>query len=117
MPARKGAGRKPYKPTDEQRELVKSLAAVGITQEAIGRVVGCNDDTLRKYYRDELDCAAIEANASVGGALFGKAMAGDTTAAIWWTKARMGWSEKKVHEHQGKDGAPLVLWGADGKED
>ena len=29
------------------------------------------------------------------------------TAGIWWSKARMGWSEKSFHEHTGKDGGDI----------
>lgn len=98
----------PHKPTDELREKVSSYAAVGIPQEDIAKVIGIDKKTLTKYYRKELDTAMTQANAAVGGALYNKAMGGDTTALIWWTKARMLWKETKQEERryvdeEGKD--------------
>jgi len=85
-----------FKPTDDERLLVEQMSAVGIPQDSIARVVrtGIDPTTLRKHFRHELDTAATKANAKVGGKLFNKIMGGDTTAAIWWTKTRMGWKEK-----------------------
>ena len=84
-----------FEPTDDERKLVEQMSAVGIPQESICLVVrnGIDDKTLRKHFRRELDTAATKANAKIGGTLFNRAMGGDTTAAIWWTKSRMGWSE------------------------
>lgn len=74
------------------------MAAYGIPQPDIAAVVGCDDKTLRKHFRQELDTAATQANARVAGALFKKAT-GDgpssVTAAIFWLKARAGWQEAK----------------------
>lgn len=110
-PAKRGAPT--FKPTDEERQQVIQMCAVGIPQESICRVIrgGIDDKTLRKHFREELDTAATKANAQVGGKLFNKAMAGDTTAMIWWSKTRMGWKETSVNEHVGKDGMELNLWG------
>jgi hypothetical protein len=41
----------------------------------------------------------------VAGALFKQAVEGDTIAAIYWTKARMGWTDKQVIEHRLPGGA------------
>lgn len=90
----------PHKPNDKLRKKVESYAAVGIPQEDIAKVIGIDKKTLTKYYRDVLDVAMIKADASVGGALYNKAMAGDTTAMIWWTKARMRWKETKQEERR-----------------
>ena len=80
-------------PTAEQRILVKSLAALGIPQEDIARKIGIRSaKTLRKYFRDELDLAAIDANASVGGALYNKAVGGNTDAQKFWLERRAGWT-------------------------
>ena len=95
-------GQPEYEPTEETRKLVEQMSAVGIPQEGIARVVGIDPKTLRKHYRDELDTAAIKANAKIGGTLYNKAIGGDTTAAIWWTKARMRWAEKQEIELGGE---------------
>jgi hypothetical protein len=77
------------------------MSAVGLTQEEIGIVVGVSDATLRKHYAKELAAAALKANAMVGQSLLNQAIGGpkqewekaSTSAAIWWSKTRMGWKE------------------------
>tara|TARA_R110000765_G_scaffold79997_5_gene157150 strand:- start:9776 stop:10123 length:348 start_codon:yes stop_codon:yes gene_type:complete len=102
-----------FKPTAAEREYVEQMSSIGLPQSNMARVIrgGIDEKTLRKYFREELDTAATKASVSIGGALFQKAMAGDTTAMIWWSKTRMGWKETSVQEHAGKDGGPIVLWG------
>ena len=72
-------------------------------------MIGIDPKTLRLHYRDELDLASAKANAVVGGALFNKAKAGDTTAMIFWMKTRAGWKETHGVEHTGKDGGQIVF--------
>jgi hypothetical protein len=80
-------------PTLEQRKLVRSMAAAGITSEAICLVIGVSGKTLRKHYRNELDTSAIRANAVVAGSLYRKAVNGNVVAQIFWLKTRGGWKE------------------------
>lgn len=95
-------GRPPHQPTEQDRAKVKALSAYGIPQEQIARVFDIDSKTLRLHYRDELDLGVIEANAQVAKTLFSQATKeGNTTAAIWWTKSRMGWKEKHDVEHSG----------------
>lgn len=103
MPPKK-RGPAPFKPTDDERKLVEQMSAVGIPQESICLVIrdGIDDKTLRKHFRRELDTAAVKANAKIGGTLYNKAINGDTTAAIWWSKTRMGWKETQEHQMGGK---------------
>lgn len=89
-----GMSNPPHAPTDKDRATVKAMSAYGIPQQQIARVIGIHDETLRIHYRDELDLGVIEANAKVAETLFRQATKeGNTTAAIWWTKSRMGWKE------------------------
>jgi hypothetical protein len=87
--------RRAFRVTDEMREQVRSLATRGVRQEDIAAIIGCDAKTLRKRFRDELDRGMAEANANVAGALFDKAMSGDSTAQIFWMKARAHWREKE----------------------
>lgn len=91
----------PHIPTDEFRRQAETLAGLGLPHEQIAAVIGIDDKTLRKYYPDELRVGKANANAKVAQTLFDKATGGDTTAAIWWSKAQMGWSEKMGVEHSG----------------
>ena len=100
-----------FKPTDEERKLVEQMSAVGIPQSNIAMVIrdGIDDKTLRKLFRKELDTAATKANAKIGGTLFNKAVNGDTSAAIFWAKTRMGWKETNVTEHAGNVAVNIQL--------
>jgi hypothetical protein len=95
----------PHQPTDETREKVTSHARVGTPHEMIGRILGIDPKTLRKWYRDELDVSHSEANATIGGALFNKALKGDTAAQIFWMKTRAGFRESAHVDHTSSDGS------------
>jgi hypothetical protein len=86
------AGRPRHRPTDEQRRQATLLSGYGIPQEQIATMLQLDPKTLRKFYRRELDVGAIQANAAVAQSLFQMATRDKIpAAAIWWTKARMGW--------------------------
>jgi hypothetical protein len=91
--------RKAFRVTDEMREEVRALAARGVRQEDIAAIVDCDAKTVRKHFRKELDGGMAEANAKVAGALFDKAIRGDTVAQIFWMKARAHWREGKAPEN------------------
>lgn len=96
-------------PTDVTKAQVETAAGLGLPHEQIGALLGISDVTLRKYYKMELAVGKAKASAKVAQSLFNKAVKGDTTAGIWWTKAQMGWSEKLGIEHTGADGTPLGI--------
>jgi hypothetical protein len=107
--ARPGAGRPAFEPTDAERKQVEALSGYGLPIEQIAVLVrdGIDTDTLRKHFATELVSGKAKANGQVGKNLFQKVMAGDTTAAIWWSKTQMRWAETQKHELTGADGAPL----------
>ena len=107
--ARPGAGRPAFEPTDHERKQVEAMSGYGLPIEQIAVLVrdGIDTDTLRKHFAQELISGKAKANAQVGKTLFQKVMAGDTTAAIWWSKTQMRWKEVQQHELTGADGAPL----------
>jgi hypothetical protein len=101
-------GRTSYVPTAEISRLVEAMAGYGVPHIDISKVVGINHKTLAKYYRRELDTGHIKANSEVAASLFKQATEGNNVAAaIWWSKARMGWSE--THKHAGADGGPMQV--------
>jgi len=107
--AREGAGRPAFQPTDAERKQVEALSGYGLPIEQIAVLVrdGIDTDTLRKHFAQELISGKAKANGQVGKTLFQKVMAGDTAAAIWWSKTQMRWKEVQHHEHSGVDGAPI----------
>jgi len=94
----------PHAPTDTQRQTVQMHTMVGTTQADVAQILGIDEKTLRKHYRDELDLSKAKANATIGGALFNKAKGGDTTAMIFWMKTQAGWREKQEFEVTGDIG-------------
>lgn len=106
-----GAGRPAFVPTDDERKQVEALSGYGLPQEQIAVLVrgGIHVETLRTHFAEELVAGKAKANGQIGRTLFQKAMGGDTTAMIWWSKTQMRWSEVQKHEVTGADGAPLGL--------
>lgn len=114
VPKKKAAKRKPgrprFRPTDKQRTMVETLAAVGHTQETILRLIEdwtpggkMSEPTLRKHFRDELDLGLAKANQAVAGNIFTIATAfpplpGTVLAANSWMNNRGGWTTKHIHE-------------------
>jgi hypothetical protein len=107
--AQPGAGRPAFVPTDPERKQVEALSGYGLPIEQIAVLVrdGIHVDTLRAHFATELVSGKAKANGQVGKTLFQKVMAGDTTAAIWWSKTQMRWAETQKHELTGADGVPL----------
>jgi hypothetical protein len=78
------------------------LAAYGIPEPNISRIVGVDPKTLRKYYREELDLGEAKANAQVAGFLFNSAKNGNVAAQIFWLKTRAKWRETPLElRHSG----------------
>lgn len=91
--------RHPHQPTKTTREVVKLHTMVGTDQRVIADILDIDPKTLRKHYREELDQSKARANAQIGGALFKKASAGDTTAMIFWMKTQARWCERQEIDH------------------
>lgn len=108
--AQPGAGRPPFVPTDADRKLVRKLSGLGLPQHQIRMLVrqkGIGIDTLAEHFRVELDEGKAETGWKIANALFNKALKGDTTAMIWWTKTQMRWSETQKVEITGAQGGPI----------
>jgi hypothetical protein len=98
-----------FEPGDEQRRLVRALAGFGVPQDDVAKHLAIDPKTLRKHFRQELDSGTIEANAKVAQSLFQMATQGkNVAAAIFWMKARAGWSERQRVEHANADGSPIT---------
>lgn len=102
-------GRPTHKPTKELRSQVESLSGFGVPQEQICSILGICDDTLRKYYEEEILNGQAKTNSKIATALFNKAINGDTTALIFWAKTRMRWKETSQLELTGKDDGPIEI--------
>jgi len=98
-------GRPLIKLTNDQLEELKMIAPICTLQE-IANYFGFSIDTFQRLKsRDEevlriYKKAKIQAKAMVGGSLMKKALAGDTTAAIFYMKTQGGWSSKGSSEEK-----------------
>ena len=112
---RNKGGRPSFKPTAEQRELVKQLAGLGTKHPDICLFVKKADGapvshiTLGKYFAEELVMGKAEANAKVANSLFKSAtQEGSVQAQMFWLRTQARWKDEPAAvELTGKDGAPL----------
>lgn len=105
-----------FEPTDEDRERVEKMAGYGLTQPQMASVIinprtekHIDRQTLQNEFPTELETGAVVANSAVAKSLHEKAIgkgSQSVTAAIWWTKVRMGWRGESL-ELTGKDGGPI----------
>lgn len=109
--AREGAGRPAFVPTDAELKQAEALAGYGVPQEQIAQLIrdGIHIDTLRAHFVDAMQKGKAKANSRVGKTLFEKAIGGDTTAMIWWSKTQMRWAETQKHEITGAEGGALEV--------
>ena len=97
-------GRRAHQPDPVTRRQVEAMAACGVPETDIGKVIGIDPKTLRKRYRVELDTGSIRASTRIAQSLYNKALgdgAQSVTAAIFWLKTRAHWKETNVHEVSG----------------
>jgi|5B_taG_2_1085324.scaffolds.fasta_scaffold01004_9 hypothetical protein len=105
---------KVFDPTDEQRKSVEAMAGYGIPVEDMAKMVinpntgeAVCKATMYNKFKNELSVGMTKANAKIAESLYRQATGGNTTAAIWWSKARMGWKETQKQE---VDGGITVKW-------
>lgn len=98
-----------FQATDEQRRQVEAMAGFGVPQNEIACLIDIDPKTLRLHFRKELDQGIAKANAKIGQTLFQQAVNGNTAAAIFWAKSRMGWRETVKIEATGEDGGPIKI--------
>ena len=102
-------------PTEEQRTLVKSMAACGIQHEQIAKHIGIRSPkTLRKYFRSELDSGVTVANYQMAKSLFDSGTKGNTAAAMFWLKCRAGWRAHSFFDPATSSPPPFVVAKDDG---
>ena len=106
-------GRKPFEPTMANRLLVRKLARANWSQDEIAAGLGVSDETLRKYFRYELDMGNLEMCSTIESTLYDIATNAEhkscVAAATVLLKAKGGdeYRETKRTEITGADGGPL----------
>lgn len=99
-------GRGPHiKYSEEFAGKVEHLAALGMTQEDVGHILGVSSDTLQRHYSEAWGKGKAVAKAKVANKLFEKAMAGDSASIFFWLKTQAGWREVQRVDHTSSDGS------------
>lgn len=108
----KGGGSNAHVPTDQTRALVSLCKAMGYTEAQTAATLNVAVNTLKAHYREELDIGDLKVNAKVAANLYMIATSPThpkaVTAAIFWTKAKMGWSDKAGDTDEGDEGEEPV---------
>tara|TARA_X000001388_G_scaffold25071_2_gene17474 strand:- start:5156 stop:5566 length:411 start_codon:yes stop_codon:yes gene_type:complete len=102
-------GQPPYEPNDKQRQDVIYLASLGYKPTAIAKLIinkktnkPISLQTLKKNYSYEMKTGKQKVDFEVGKTIIEAAKSGESLqASIWYSKARMGWSENIDHEVKG----------------
>lgn len=106
-------GRPPYKPTDQDRAIVKNLVAAGTPEERICQCLdmsqGIDQETMRKHFARELKTAREEVTAMAMRGVATGIAAGNLDACYKWLRCRAGWKESSQVEHTGKDGGIIEM--------
>lgn len=91
-----------HKPSPQSRQRVRDLARAGVPQNGIADILEISDDTLRKYYRKELDQSLDELIECIANKAIQLAEEGNEKmiSLVLKTKgASRGWVEKQVVEN------------------
>jgi hypothetical protein len=103
--------RKKIEVTPELRQKVQKLSGIGLSQRQISYLVGIQSlNTLRKYFRAELERGPMEALASVQQSAFRLATSGRNPAmTISWLKRRARWGPDLLSRSE--DAKPRnIIW-------
>ncbi len=93
---------KPHHKVSEEFKLkISALKSFGTPNEDIANYLGISLDTLKKFYKYELDTAQVRSNAEVANKLYKKATVDeDLTAIIFWLKTRARWSTEDSKQNK-----------------
>lgn len=86
------AGRPPFEPTEQQKQLVSVLRANGISERMIARNLRINVRTMKRAFRHELKEGKEQVIAALGASVIRAGLQGDWRAALSWL-ARFGGPE------------------------
>lgn len=80
----------------QQKSFVETVAGYGMADEEIALLLvpPLTVEQLRADFAAQLEMGPAKANLETVSLLRGAVKKGNVTAAIYWTKARMGWTEK-----------------------
>lgn len=98
----RSGGKPEHVPTDKDRNLVSLAMLNDMTHKQAARLVGINEETLRKHYADELEHGKARLLSMVAANLYRIAqqtanMKAALTASIFVLKSKGGWNDRAAH--------------------
>lgn len=105
-------GRKSWEPSEKDRKTIQETAGHGVPVASIARIVGVDETTLRKHCEEDLLLGRAHAQSKIAKTLFQKALSGDVTSLIFWTKCQMRWreSDRKEDSEQGDQQLTQIIF-------
>ena len=100
---------KRHKPTALSRARVRDQSLAGHTHQAIARCMRLAQNTLLKYYADELEEGDGFTEQRLTNKLIAEAESGNTTALLFALKCRFRWREIQHIETVQLPGAPMKV--------
>ena len=98
------------KPTEDQRRHGQDHDRHGSQAGGYRFADRCTlPKTLRKYFRNELDQGASEANMTVAQAMYKNAKDGNVKAGMFWLKCRAGWRERPDFDGPAAAPPPFIV--------
>ena len=104
------AGRPPYQPTKEGRQMVTVFRANGVDVGDIAHQLGIDRKTLYNYFSEELANGKATIISRIGAQVIKRALGGDNTMIMFYLKNHGGdaWKDKTRLEHTGPNGTALA---------
>jgi hypothetical protein len=79
-----------FEPTKDQRELVETMAANGVAEEVIAKLLKVSRMTVRRRFKQELADGRALVTARMGASLVREGIAGNVAAIKYWLLTRGG---------------------------
>ena len=101
------AGRPKYVPSDNDRALVRNMAAAGVASNLIQRCLpGApkDDEAFRNAFRDEIETSGSIVSAKAISKLVVAIDKGEAWAICFWLKCKAGFQETSAHRMVNKNG-------------
>jgi len=102
-------GRPKFETNLEHAKKIRVMAACGIAEKHMAKILDISPAQLKRYYRDELALGSDEANMQVALSVFEMATEHKNyNAAKLWLASKAGWKETSRMELTGRDGKDLT---------
>jgi hypothetical protein len=105
---KKKLGQPPHVPTDLLRAKVEGFSTIGYSHEKIAAYIEINVDTLKKYYKNELDKSKMSKVLAMADSIYARGLDGDTKAAMFWLRTQAGWYEAKAPDRPLDEALPWL---------